>query len=407
MCLLLATDAFQGGIKTTRRFPARSNLKTKLRANLVMVDLQSMTQSIQGLGVDTILSNNLGGMLMADADIAVEAVKAADPSWFDIFVNLMESSITLLNNGIKSVTGADSYGISIILFTLGVKGLTYPLTYQQLESTQKMQALQPRVKDIQAKYKSNPEVMNREMSALYQDNSVNPLAGCLPAIVQIPIFIGLYRALLKLAKDDLLNEPFLWLPNLEGPVYGAQNADWLFQNWVDFTPPLGWHDTLCFLSLPVILVISQSYSQKLLTPPKPEGQKMDESQEAMQSTFKYLPIVFGFFALNVPSGLGVYWLINNFVTTGLNLFVKAKVAEEMKSFALAGPEIVMPTPSPVASNEFKSASYDSGVIDADFEPILRDVEGFGAGTADSDDIFAEPTKPKKDGKKKKKKRQKR
>jgi len=72
------------------------------------------------------------------------------------------------------------------------------------------------VKAIQARYQSNPEVMQREMSALYSSNNVNPLAGCLPSIVQIPIFIGLYRALLKLSTDNLLNEPFLWLPNLEG-----------------------------------------------------------------------------------------------------------------------------------------------------------------------------------------------
>lgn len=69
---------------------------------------------------------------------------------------------------------------------------------------------------MQAKFASNPELMNREMSQLYSENDVNPLAGCLPSLVQIPIFIGLYRALLKLAQDDLLNEPFLWLPNLEG-----------------------------------------------------------------------------------------------------------------------------------------------------------------------------------------------
>ena len=74
------------------------------------------------------------------------------------------------------------------------------------------------VKEVQAKYASNPEVMQREMSALYAENDVNPLAGCLPSLVQIPIFIGLYRALLKLAKENLLDEPFLWLPNLEGSV---------------------------------------------------------------------------------------------------------------------------------------------------------------------------------------------
>jgi YidC/Oxa1 family membrane protein insertase len=130
-----------------------------------------------------------------------------------------------------------------------------------------MQAIQPKLKLIQAKYASNPEVLQRELSNLYQENDVNPLAGCLPALFQIPVFIGLYRALLKLTSENLLNEPFLWLPNLEGPVYGATTSDWLFKGWVDGVPSLGWHDTLCFLSLPAILILLQSISQRLLQPP--------------------------------------------------------------------------------------------------------------------------------------------
>ena len=96
------------------------------------------------------------------------------------------------------------------------------------------QALQPTIKGLQAKYASNPEVMNQKISAIYQENEVNPLAGCIPSIVQIPVFIGLYRAVLGLAKDNVLDEPFLFLPNLEGPTYGADPAhgsDWLFKGW--------------------------------------------------------------------------------------------------------------------------------------------------------------------------------
>ena len=95
-------------------------------------------------------------------------------------------------------------------------------------------ALQPTIKALQAKYQSNPEVMNQKIAEVYQQNEVNPLAGCIPSLVQIPVFIGLYRAVLNLAKDNALDEPFLFLPNLEGPTYGADPAhgsDWLFKNW--------------------------------------------------------------------------------------------------------------------------------------------------------------------------------
>lgn len=76
--------------------------------------------------------------------------------------------------------------------------------------------------------------MNQKIAEIYQANDVNPLAGCLPSLVQIPVFIGLYRAVLDLAKENKLDEAFLFLPNLEGPTYGADPAhgsDWLFKGW--------------------------------------------------------------------------------------------------------------------------------------------------------------------------------
>jgi YidC/Oxa1 family membrane protein insertase len=97
-----------------------------------------------------------------------------------------------------------------------------------------MQAMQPEVKKLQAKYQSNPEVMNQKIAEFYQANEINPLAGCIPSLVQIPVFIGLYRSVLNLAKDNMLDEPFLWLPNLEGPTYGADPAhgsDWILKGW--------------------------------------------------------------------------------------------------------------------------------------------------------------------------------
>lgn len=131
-----------------------------------------------------------------------------------------------------------------------------------------MQAIQPAAKKLQDKYKDrDPARLNQELQKLYQDNQVNPLAGCLPAFAQIPIFIGLYRSLLALAKEDKLAEPFLWIPSLEGPSADyTQGIKWLTDGWVDGAPPLGWHDTLAYLGLPAVLVASQYVSSSLLTP---------------------------------------------------------------------------------------------------------------------------------------------
>ncbi|KAJ1462319.1 60Kd inner membrane protein-domain-containing protein, partial [Pelagophyceae sp. CCMP2097] len=200
-----------------------------------------------------------------------------------------------------------TFGISIVLFTLAIKLATFPLNFAQIESTTKMQALQPAIKRIQAKYANDPQQMNVMMAELYSENELNPLAGCLPAFAQIPIFIALYRALINLAKEDLLEEPFLWLPNLEGPTYGAQNADWLFKfdAWNGNAPPLGWHDTIAYLTLPT-------------------GPETDQ-QQTTNAVLKYLPLLVGVFSLNVPSGLTVYWFVNNIFTTASTLYIRSTV----------------------------------------------------------------------------------
>ena len=165
----------------------------------------------------------------------------------------------------------------------GVKALTFPLTKVQIESTTKMQAIAPAAKALQAKYRErDPARLNAELQKLYADNQVNPLAGCLPAIAQvqmrpnlpvhahiscrmrsahgrpqIPLFIGLYRSLLNLAKEDKLTESFLFLPSLEGPVREyTEGISWL-TTWDNGVPKLGWTDTLAYLVLPVVLVLSQ------------------------------------------------------------------------------------------------------------------------------------------------------
>lgn len=165
--------------------------------------------------------------------------------------------------------------------------------------------------------------MNQKISEIYQTNQVNPLAGCLPSLVQIPIFIGLYRAVLDLAKENKLDEPFLFLPNLEGPVYGAdptQGASWLFDNWVDGAPSLGWDDTKSFLILPVLLVVSQFVSMELMTP-------KDQPQQG-NFILKLLPLMIGWFSLSVPAALCLYWMTNNIVTTATTLAVRNSLKAE-------------------------------------------------------------------------------
>ena len=187
--------------------------------------------------VDSIGSDAVTAAADATASAAVAATDAAanNPGWFGFLTGPIEGLLQIIHSALVGVgVSADAWGVSIIMMTVIIKVLTFPLTKTQLESTNKMQAIQPAVKDLQAKYQSNPEVMNQKIAELYQQNEVNPLAGCLPSFVQIPVFIGLYRGVLNLAKDNKLDEPFLWLPNLEGPTYGADpthGSDWILKNW--------------------------------------------------------------------------------------------------------------------------------------------------------------------------------
>jgi len=224
--------------------------------------------------------------------------------------------------------------------------LTFPLTKQQIESTSKMQAIQPAAKKLQERYANrDPARLNQELQKLYQDNQVNPLAGCLPSLAQIPIFIGLYRSLLALARDDKLVEPFLWIPNLEGPVRDyTQGIGWLTE-WSNGAPKLGWADTAAYLVLPVLLVVSQFVSLQILTP-----KSDDPAQQQSQAILKFLPFMIGWFSLNVPSGLGLYWLVNNVVTTATTLLLRQSVGSPV--LATGDADVSAPAADPPKANGF-------------------------------------------------------
>eukprot|EP00903_Cladosiphon_okamuranus_P009688 g9217.t1 len=271
---------------------------------------------------------------IADADVTAVAEEAAKGGGGWNPVQLLtagtEAAITGLHDVLSSMGVPSAYGISIICFTIFVKTITFPLTYQQLESTTKMQTLGPKVKELQARYVNNPEAANQAVQQLYQTENVNPLAGCLPAIAQIPIFIALYRSLLNLAKENKLTESFLWIPSLEGPTFDSPPTDmmsWL-KDWSDGAPKLGWHDTIAYLTIPLILVITQSISTQIMQPAKDPTKPVDESQAASQNVLKFLPLMIGWFSLSVPSALGLYWILNNFISTATSVFIRNKIAAE-------------------------------------------------------------------------------
>jgi YidC/Oxa1 family membrane protein insertase len=311
----------------------RINLKNSLTLNAVgeLHDIGLQVGSLHEQVSNTWAMH--GSSILTAAEEAVSQYSKVDKTGFiGGIANVIENGIDLAHNGLMKIGMQNTYGISICLFTLLIKMITLPLTTSQLESTAKMQQLTPLQQKITAAF-PNPEQeqqKNQLISQLFQAAQVNPLAGCFPALVQIPVFISLYRALQNLIAEDKLSEPFLWIPNLEGPVYRAppgETLDWV-KSIFSGEPLLGWDNTLAFLSLPVILFISQSVSQKLLKPPEDPNRVKTDQELTTQGVLNNLPFIIAFFSLNVPAGLGVYWVVNNILTTLITVSVKSGIKEE-------------------------------------------------------------------------------
>jgi YidC/Oxa1 family membrane protein insertase len=194
-----------------------------------------------------------------------------------------------------------NWGWSIVAITCVIKLAFTPLTHMSFESLKRMQALQPKIQAIQEKHKKDPQKMNQEVMQLYKKHKANPLGGCLPLVLQMPIFIAFYQTLYQ--AIELKGAPFVfWITDLSAP-------DRLLT--LPFSLPfLGNGISL----LPVLMMGSMIWQQKL-TP----ASGMDPTQTKMMM---FMPVIFVFIFYNLPSGLVLYWTLNNLLTIGHQLFTK-------------------------------------------------------------------------------------
>lgn len=179
---------------------------------------------------------------------------------------------------LTDLAGAGSYGLAIILLTVIIKMLMYPLTVKQVKSMKAMQELSPKMKKIQEKYKDNPQVMQQKIGTLYKEAGVNPLAGCLPLLIQMPILMGMYYALFNFQYPSAEAAQFLWLPSMSDPdpVY----------------------------VLPVLSALTTFLQQKMTT---------TEMNQQMKIMMTIMPLFIGWISLTFPSGLVLYWVTMNVV----------------------------------------------------------------------------------------------
>jgi len=221
--------------------------------------------------------------------------KIIDLGFFDIIAKPLKIALKFFYGYLGN------YGFAIVLLTVCIKAIFWPLTQKSYSSMKDMQKLQPQMQKMRAKHGKDKTKLNQEMMALYKENRVNPFGGCLPMLVQIPVFFALYQVLL--GGIELRHAPFmLWITDLSA-------ADTLISDAMNLGFTLG--------PLPLIMGFTMFLQQKM------SPTNMDPTQAKIML---FMPVFFTFIFLNFPSGLVIYWLVNNLLTIAQQYLINRKPA---------------------------------------------------------------------------------
>lgn len=191
-----------------------------------------------------------------------------------------------------------SYGLSIILLTISIRILLLPLTYKQTKAQLDLLKIQPKIKEIQKKYAKDKQKLQEELMKVYAENKVNPFGGCLPLLIQIPIFWALFRMLIT--NKDLARQGFLIIPSL-GTAPSKAGAE-------IFTSS-GWP----YLILLVLLAVTTYWPSKMLS--------ADKQQESMML---FMSVFMIFIAWQLPAGVLLYWITTNILTV-LQQYIQMRI----------------------------------------------------------------------------------
>jgi YidC/Oxa1 family membrane protein insertase len=238
----------------------------------------------------------------------------------DFLRNLLDPLFNLMGATLSTFHGWGApWWLAIVMLTIVVRTLLFPITYRQVKSMRRMQDLKPDMDRIRTEHKDDTRKQREEMAKLYQERQVNPLGGCLPIFVQLPIFLVLYYTIRHFdTLESFRTGGLLWFQNLTLP-------DHLF-------------------ILPVLYILTMMASQELT---------IRNTATQQKQLMRFLPIIFGVFLARFPSGLFVYWVTSNLITFTQNFVIynvlphKPMDTEEEKSSAEAGAK----TPPPAAKKE--------------------------------------------------------
>lgn len=213
-----------------------------------------------------------------------------------------------------------NYGIAIILLTIAVSLLLFPLTLKQTRSMRAMQEIQPEIKKLQKEHKGDRQELNKQLMALYQERGVNPAAGCLPLIVQMPIWFALFRVLRVRAENGGLSGDAISETSNLGKALIDGNTTFLSMDLLespsDISSVVGFGVTLLPYLVLILIVMGSGYVQQIQTTRRRDGAPQQQQPQGMQAVLKIMPLFFGFISWTFPTGLVLYFAVSNLFRVG-------------------------------------------------------------------------------------------
>ena len=290
------------------RFKSLSNKKDSIQIDFINNNIKSIkpTESLKtksyifaGAKEVPLIDQYIENLNVNKLDLSV------DFGWFYFLTKPLFYALHFLS------TIFQNFGVGIIILTICIRIVLFPLANKSFKSMNSMRILTPEIKRIRERYKDDRQKMNQEMFALYREKKINPAAGCLPILIQIPIFFALYKVLF--VSIEMRHAPFFgWIKDLSAP-----DPTSLF-NLFGLIP---W-DTPSFLTIGVwpLLMGLTMYLQQKINPPPPDP--------IQAKIFMMLPFIFTFLLATFPSGMVVYWTVNNILSIGQQYILLNKQTKE-------------------------------------------------------------------------------
>jgi YidC/Oxa1 family membrane protein insertase len=220
--------------------------------------------------------------------VGLNAERIVNFGFFDLIAKAIQFLLTVIHRVVHN------WGLAIILVTTLIYFILFPLSYKSMVSMKKMQALQPKIEELKIKFKDNPQKLQMATMELYKEEKINPLGGCFPMLLQIPVFFSLYQLLLRL--PELRGAGFLWIKDLSSPdrLIALRNALPVIGNEINLLP---------------LLMAGVMFLQQKVSMASSNATGSTAEQQKMMAIM--MPVVFGFLFYKMPSGLVLYWLVNS------------------------------------------------------------------------------------------------